>query len=551
MEKLDFKLRHRLGKFDLLQSISWEHSFAAFIGAITGVILLAGYSLYSPVFAYYAIMVWLAALILWSPGIGFCLMLFVVPIQNLFALDSTHFGRIRTISLAFLFVSVLTHKEYIKESFKLPVIWLIAGFVSLAVLHSLQNNIDPKDIILTALYLSSLGLVYLISLHLSTTSVGVKLIGIAIASSAIFCAVITFLFLFVPIPNVIAYHGELDNLRLAGVQDNPNAMAKFLAVALMIMIANASLNPKPPIWLMIIVTACGVLLAATGTKSAILGITIALLGATLIGNRKHIFLKHLAMTLSLATFAYFAWVFAIAPIANYHAAMQWVARKEYNLNYYIKNNPRNLMGVETSNIKPTNSSIVPYKLEKLLHNKIQDVRNTARLDQQYKMDFKNGKITYTSRQASLLTIGQRDRTLKGGLEIIKRHWLWGIGNAERWQVNMQELIGYPFDSPHNSILEVWGSYGIAGLVMYIIMIYFFIRNFIHLRNGNLVSWQAVANEWTFMAGATFLGIELIDTLTLFAQTIHSITLWSILGAQQGIVKSMPIRLIHRPTASSV
>ena len=82
----------------------------------------------------------------------------------------------------------------------------------------------------------------------------------------------------------------------------------------------------------------------------------------------------------------------------------------------------------------------------------------------------------TPESETLLATGQRLRLLKAGLEIISNHPWWGIGHKE-WPTVMQEVTGYPFLSPHNGLLETWGSYGILGALLYIALAIAGARNF--------------------------------------------------------------------------
>jgi hypothetical protein len=147
------------------------------------------------------------------------------------------------------------------------------------------------------------------------------------------------------------------------------------------------------------------------------------------------------------------------------------------------------------------------------------------------------KTEYIGRPFSISKIGQRDITWRGGLNVVIAHWAWGIGGPGEWQKHMQKLTGYPFDSPHNSVLEVIGGYGILGGVLYFIVIGVFIRNYLLLKNLVTEQWQILANEWVFLCAAAVFVIEMVDVLTVFGMTIHAIWLWVIVGLQTGLVNS--------------
>jgi hypothetical protein len=76
--------------------------------------------------------------------------------------------------------------------------------------------------------------------------------------------------------------------------------------------------------------------------------------------------------------------------------------------------------------------------------------------------------------------GQRVRIWSASLQVLKRHWLFGIGFAG-WKAQLLDLLGFPFDSPHNGLLEVFGEFGLLGVFLYaslIILILYRIKLFI-------------------------------------------------------------------------
>ena len=505
-----------------------------FVVAAAGFVLLAACSLYSPLFGYFAVLVWAGAVILKAPVVGLALVVFIAPVENLFALDSELFGRIRSILLLLITLRMLAALKVSRA----PILWLLAGFAVLVVLHALQSHVGAKEVVWLMLFFLSLGAMYSLCRHFGSDRSGATLIQIALCATAMFCGAVSFLFLFTASPALVAFRQSLDNLRLFGVQDNPNALAKFLSVALIIMLVDASLRREAAMWLKVCIAGCAVMLAATGTKSAVLGIVCAVIVAALRGNRRLVASRRFAAVAALAATGYLVWLLALGPILQRHAAVEWIALKQFNLCYYVKSDPtfagpcrsgkealpKNDQSGESKQSTSRVAQLTQYVLKREL-----------RIDAPVAMYDRDGKTTYRLRSFGLLKIGQRDRTWEGGLKIVAQHWRWGIGGSHEWAAWMKRTIGYPFDSPHNAILETLGGYGVLGLALYLGVLVVFIRNYIDLRNRGLTGWQLEANEWTFMAGIAIFAIEMVDVLTVFGVTIHALMAWTIFGVQAGIV----------------
>jgi O-antigen ligase len=51
-----------------------------------------------------------------------------------------------------------------------------------------------------------------------------------------------------------------------------------------------------------------------------------------------------------------------------------------------------------------------------------------------------------------------------GLAVIREHWLVGIGYGG-WRDQMLQRLHYPYSSPHNALLHLWGTLGLAGVLL--------------------------------------------------------------------------------------
>jgi len=137
----------------------------------------------------------------------------------------------------------------------------------------------------------------------------------------------------------------------------------------------------------------------------------------------------------------------------------------------------------------------------------------------------------TKRDCGLRCTGQRDLLWSAGWEVVQDNWGSGVGFGA-WKAQLHKILGYPFDSPHNGLLEVWGEFGLAGLVLYVTFAVILVRK------AWLAFWLE-PNSWTstFAAGCSlfFLGLlitELFEGTKFFAISPHAIWIWSLLVLQE-------------------
>ena len=506
----------------------------AFVFAVGGFICLAALSYWNPALAFYAVLAWTTLVILATPVVGWALAIFAMPFQNLFALSSDGFGRIRAILLFLLTVWALSLAVR-RRTYRSPMLWILLAFAVLVSLHegvsSLSTRHLVRDILFSdTVFFLALGAVYIISREFGGHAGGMALAQKAMLLSALVCGAFSFLFLYLPLPGLIYFHQELDNLRLVGVQDNPNALAKLLLPSLLFLVCWAIFQPRTSRLAIPLIFVTTFLLAATDTRSVLVGIVTTLLflppflrrpDAQLQGFRSLVL-----CTVALLGFA--TWLLGAAPWVERHAARQWIARGEWNLCYYLKVHSSDRDDCE-SKVSTANDGVVD--VVGFMKNA---VTRDLRLQASFVMSEAGKKTKYERRAFSPYQMGQRDRTWGGGLKIVEQYWLWGIGGPAQWSRHMQQILGYPFDSPHSALLEVTGSYGVLGLLLYLAVIGLFVQNYLAMRKWVREPWQRIANEWTFLCGVAVFAVETIEVLTVFGITIHAIWFWVIVGLQAGL-----------------
>jgi O-antigen ligase/polysaccharide polymerase Wzy-like membrane protein len=494
----------------------------AFAVAVAGFIGLAALSYWNRAVAIYAVLAWCALVIAVMPMVGWVLTVFAVPFQNLFAISSRGFGSIRSVVLVLL-TARLSLLLVQRRTYRSPLLWLLLAFAVMASLHEVVLGASAGELVWDTLFFLALGSVYVVSREFSAQPTGMALAGAALIGSALVSGVVTFLFLYVPLPGLVYFHQPIDDLRLFAVQDSPNVLAKLLMVSLLFLVCRVAWLQQGRRYIVPFVPVNTFLLAATASRSVLLAAASTLLFLFPVANRSNLRILRVWSIVVLALGGYAAWMVS-SPWIDRHAAEQWVARNQENLDYYLET-----------------SEAPPGLVGQIGHVVLRDLR----LDASYVMTKIDGRTGYRRRSFQIMEMGQRDRTWKAGLKIVAEHWAWGIGGPQQWARYMQEILSYPFSSPHNALLEVTGGYGVLGLVLYLSVIALFVRNYLSMKKLVREPWQRIANEATLLCGvATFLA-EMTDTLTVFGIfELQAIWFWVIAGLQAGLRDAL-----HQETAA--
>ncbi|HXM34150.1 MAG TPA: O-antigen ligase family protein, partial [Pyrinomonadaceae bacterium] len=363
----------------------------------------------------------------------------------------------------------------------------------------------------------------------------------------------------IPLPELSPHAMSLppDRLRLAGLHANPLASAKFILV-IACMLAACLIVPDQgrsrlrtvTTWSLLAIFALA--LAATESKSSILAFLISLLVITFAAYRVETITFRKLLQISMVGFVFVAtvlvWTLVLAAPVKRYAATAWLD-SDYNTASRLDLN-------ELAGPKPppsTNLSAPPRSTDL-----VERFKSELRIGQSFRLQAKTGDLdnplksqlsqeTATQRDCGLMCTGQRDLLWKAGLEVIKEHWLAGIGFGA-WKRVLDQKLGFPFDHPHNGFMEVWGEFGIVGAAMYLSLIVFLVR-----RARSAIRTQAIGFEKWFlvgssMAGLAFLANELFDTTKFFSMSPHAIWIWSLLALQERYLRqpltwSAPSRFI--------
>ncbi len=146
-----------------------------------------------------------------------------------------------------------------------------------------------------------------------------------------------------------------------------------------------------------------------------------------------------------------------------------------------------------------------------------------------------GKIEYTERDCGWRCTGQRDRLWGKGLEILRENWVVGIGPA-RWAGEYLRRAGFPFDSPHNVVLEMGGAFGLAGLAAYGLLLVALARLTRAVIRAPLAPARAVFVRATLLFTLTLAVTEWFDPARFFTMNPHAVWLWLWLAALPGEIE---------------
>ena len=140
-----------------------------------------------------------------------------------------------------------------------------------------------------------------------------------------------------------------------------------------------------------------------------------------------------------------------------------------------------------------------------------------------------GRITYSKRDCGWECTGQRDRLWGTGLAIVGEHWLIGIG-PHRWTAEYEARLGFPFDTPHNVVLELWGGYGIAGVALYLALLVLLGRQLVRSFALPGAARAVILVTTTALYIVAMLVAELVDPAKFLAMNPHAIWLWAFAAA---------------------
>ena len=432
----------------------------------------------------------------WSPKLGLALAVFVAPLQSLFGLHDTDFTVLRYMAVLCAAISAIADQPKDLAS-REPLTWVLAGFGVVLACHLVGS--DSKEIVRELGWFAGISGLYLASLYARST-VSEKFV-IPIYASVLLSGVVSALYLhggmtWLIDQQVIRY----ENLRLSGVQYNPNVLSKLAGVAALATSLTFFRRPFANACLLPIFAA---ILYATGSKAAILGV-LALLIFWTIWDFRHSLrgAKRTAVPL-MVTLVFMTITQLATGLVDTRSAS-------------APNTPTSLQG---------------------------EVFRDFRIGTGYRMRIVHTtdghqKIEY-DKMTGIEETGQRIDLWKAGLRIMTNHWLWGLGPSGLTDAMMRQL-DYPHTSPHNALLEIVDGYGLPGLLIYGLMIFALYRALRRKCGDDAPDFPV---RLVGSALAFFLIVELVEPSITFAYGVVGLWFWHCAGLLASpATKAQPTRI---------
>jgi hypothetical protein len=503
-----------------------------------------------------------------APAYGFALGIFIAPFQQFGVLGVDQFHLLKGICWSLIAIRLLTttRKPDFASLTSSPITIFLAAFVLLVAVHnalpftSRYYILDVGFVTTICVITGTLAASNRLSLEVLTLTI------ISIFASVIFSAAFDYVLIYLPLPEISPLGSGLptDKLRLGGLHANPNATAKFILAAICLLSGRLMLASKAPNygsvslqWSLLCIL--GLSLAATAAKSAIIAFIAALSITCLISlfvqspprsiryRPNKFYVIAIVKVLCLFALLIVVWVTAIAPPIKRHAAKAWletgrlVSRPDLEeiagINKVSDKSKANIEASKKGAAASGGSSVSDAFINELRIGKSfqlnAEVAPGSSLESPLKSDLRREKAT--ERDCGLMCTGQRDLLWSAGWSTVREHWLWGIGYGG-WKAALDKKLGYPFDSPHIGLLEIWGEFGLAGAFLYLGFIMFVLH-----RMWVILRIEANRGHKAFMIGCSLFAVsimitELFEPQKFFAMAPHSIWIWSLLALQERLLK---------------
>jgi len=330
----------------------------------------------------------------------------------------------------------------------------------------------------------------------------------AFVGSGIAAAILSLVYLYFPLPQLIVAHLPLDNLRLAAVTDGPNSMARFLLPAIASFLSRSLLHrSKRGLWYLLLALSA-MLVTATGSKAGLASTLAMLFLAPFLVNARQ--RQRSLWGILVAAAAMLSWTFIIGPRVEYYAASKHTHTTGADVSRYLVLRPEEL------------------SVHDILARDFRIGTSSEMLKD------KEGRTLYITRPYNIWHTGQRDRLWEAGIAVLGDHPLWGIG-YKAWREELLRRIDYPFVAPHNALLEVAGSYGIMGGILYVGLFVVFLRRTVQVRRLDTVDWLRHGATWPTLACGALFVFEMFDEATSLGVTLMILWVWGMLAIQEAIV----------------
>jgi hypothetical protein len=143
--------------------------------------------------------------------------------------------------------------------------------------------------------------------------------------------------------------------------------------------------------------------------------------------------------------------------------------------------------------------------------------------------------------------GHRMDLWKAGLDVVRQHWLFGIGFGG-WRYEMQPRLGFPFTSPHNVTIHLWGMFGLLGLGLNLALYCLVLKRAWDLRR--IGAPQDDGAIWAVASTASILMIfihETAETSWIFSLSRFGLFSWLLLSLQSSTLARCELSNVSKST----
>lgn len=529
-------------------SLSIRGMLAALTVLMAAIIALAALGLVQADLAFALTGALFATTALAFPRLGLALVVMVAPIQGLWGLSRADMPLLLGTLMAAvnlrhvgLWLRLLRPRPWADLP---PLLVVLAAFTLLFVIWSLTGlpAMEPAQTKSTlmgcAFVVLLLGAAIAVAHHCGGThgnAMRLGLIGAVVLALALTLSVDVVAVYFPELSKRLALVPEWPGLRLAGLHANPNATAKYLLAGLAFAVAiswRLSQRSEPArtastgfpkgalVVAVLIATISAIAIGATSSKSSFIAAVLAPMAAAVAfwPRSKRAFITATASAVAIAVLILGYNVVLATGLAT------WTARQHFAVEQITPPEPKKQPSDITESLRT--QMRVARSHEMVIEAPPEDK------PQDHSQIYRNidGKIKYSeSKCESLACTGQRDRLWSTGIAIWRDNWIFGIGPT-LWPDEYLQRAKFPFDSPHNILIEMGAGFGLAGLALYgafVVVMWRLWRTTFSQPGANPT--QTIFNQGAVLFAIALMATEWVDPAKFFAINPHALWLWLLLA----------------------
>jgi hypothetical protein len=490
-------------------------------------------------FALIALIVLLGASCFALPRLGIATLVMLIPVQGLAAVGRADMPYV----IATLLIAVnVRHPNMLRASplRALPPVLLV--FAAFLVLYALRMLFGAPAMSAEQLAASIREFTYLLlvcgaalsTLHYCRAPNGDDLrAGLLVALAyglSLTLAVDTAAVYFPRLSDTLGLVEAWPGLRLAGLHINPNATAKFcvagialVSAALSVALGNGAQRKYAPYGVGALALMAAAL-AATQSKATLVGLLVAYAVAISILSWHRRFATA-ALLMSIACAVVLVGAAYEATLASGMAERIEANALGLDVPPQPAAQPREKPGVAAILARQLRVSESYEMKVKAAPPRIPDKAAHANSAMYRNID---GKIEYLRRDCGWKCAGQRDRLWRVAWETVARHWLLGIG-PNGWPEQYLAELRFPFDSPHNGVLELWGGFGLPGLAVYFALIGAVLWMLPAAFTAPQAPFARFYGVTTLLFATALLLAEAFDPVKYLTLNPHAVWLWILLA----------------------